>query len=70
MDPRSQPRVLAMLTQVEEMLIACTSPILYAMHSICEQYKYRGHTISFPWEVKYVSMTSPKHIKYIKGFAK
>jgi len=48
MDPQSQPRVLAMPIQVVEMLIACTSPILYAMHSICEQYKYRGHTISFP----------------------
>ena len=28
MDPRSQPRVLAVLIQVVEMLIACTSPIL------------------------------------------
>jgi hypothetical protein len=59
MDPGLQPRVLGVLTQVEEMLIAHASPILQVMHSIGGQYKYRGHTISFPQEVKYVSMTLP-----------
>ena len=47
MDPGTQPHVLAILTQVEEMLIAHASPILQVMHSIGGQYKYRGHTISF-----------------------
>ena len=44
------------------MLIACASPILQVMHSIGGQYKYRGHTISFPQEIKYVAKTLPRHI--------
>ena len=32
------------------------------MHSIGGQYKYRGHTISFPQEIKYVAKTLPQHI--------
>ena len=58
-DPGTQPHVLEDLTQVEEMLIACGSPILQVMHLIGGQYKYRGHTISFPQEVKYVAMILP-----------
>jgi hypothetical protein len=63
MDPGSQPRVLEVLTQVKEILIARAIPILRVMHSIGGQYKYRGHTISFPREVKNVAITLPRHIK-------
>ena len=35
MDPGTQPHVLEVLTQVEDMLIVCVSPILQVMHSIC-----------------------------------
>ena len=59
MDPRTQPRVLEDITQVEEMLIAHASPILQVMHSIGGQYKYQGHTISFSQEIKNVSKTFP-----------
>ena len=34
MDPRAQPEVYAVLTQVEEMLIERESPISQVMHSI------------------------------------
>ena len=33
------------------------------MHSIGGQYKYRGHAIIFPQEVKDVSVTLSRHIK-------
>ena len=59
MDPGTQPHVLEYLTQFEEMLIAPASPILQVMHSIGGQYKYRGHTISFPQEIKDVAKTLP-----------
>ncbi len=62
MDPGTQPYVLAVLTQVEEMLIARASPILQVMHSMGGQYKYRGHTICFPQEVKDVAKTLPRYI--------
>ena len=62
MDLGFQPCVLQYLTQVEEMLIARESPILQVMHSIGGQYKYRGHTISFPQEIKDVAKTFPRHI--------
>ena len=48
MDPGCQPPELANLTQVEEMLIAHVNPILQVTHAIGGQYKYKGHTISFP----------------------
>lgn len=63
MDPGSQPRVLAELTQVEKMLIARASPILQVMYSIGGQYKNRRHTISFPREIKDVAMKLPRRIK-------
>ena len=47
MDLGTQPDVLRVLTEVEEMFIAHAIPILQVMHSIGGQYKYRGHTISF-----------------------
>ena len=62
MDPGTQPHVLEDLTQVEEMLIARPSPILQVMHSIGGQYKYQGHTISFPDVIKDVAKTLPRHI--------
>ena len=62
MDPGIQPHVLEDLTQVEEMFIARASPILQVMHAIGGQYKYRGHTISFPQEIKDVVKTLPRHI--------
>ena len=62
MDPGTQPHVLEVLTQVEDMLIVCVSPISQVMHSICCQYKYQGHTISFMQEVKDISNTFPRHI--------
>lgn len=52
MDLGVQPRVLVDLIQVEEMLIARGSWILQVMHSIGDQFKYRGHTIRFPKEIK------------------
>ena len=66
MDLGSQPRVLEVLTQVENMLAAYASPILQVIHSIGGQYKYREHTISFLQEVKYVSKTLPQHIKNLE----
>ena len=63
MNPGLQPLVLASLTQIEEMLIARASPILQVMHSIGDQYKYRGHTINFPQEVKDVAKKLPRYIK-------
>ena len=48
MYPSEQPRVLGILTQVEEMLIALVSPILQVTHARGGQYKYSGHTICFP----------------------
>ena len=52
MDPGPQVEDLLKLTQVEEMLIACVSPILQVTHAIGGQYKYKGHTISFPQNVQ------------------
>eukprot|EP01018_Ginkgo_biloba_P016121 Gb_08820 [translate_table: standard] len=51
MDPKEQPYVLAVLTQVEEMLIPRVSPILQVSHAPGGQYKYSGHTISFPQDI-------------------
>lgn len=48
MDPCEQPLFLRILTQVEEMLIARVNPILQVTHAHGGQYKYSGHTISFP----------------------
>ena len=48
MDPSEKPHVLRVLTQVEEMLIACVNPILQVTHARGGIYKYSGHTINFP----------------------
>jgi hypothetical protein len=52
MDLGCQPQELANLTQVEEMLIARVNPILQVTHATGGQYKYKGHTISFPQHVE------------------
>ena len=51
MDPGNQPVVLAILTQVEEMLISRANPILQVTHAHGGQYKYSGHTICFPQDI-------------------
>ena len=51
MDPGEQPLVLSILTQVEEMLILRVNPILQVTHACGGQYKYSGHTISFPQDI-------------------
>ena len=48
MDPGIQPPVLALLTQVEEMLISHANLVLQVTHAHGGQYKYSGHTIYFP----------------------
>jgi hypothetical protein len=63
MDPGSQPSELANLTQVEEMLIARVSPILQVTHAIGGQYKYKGHTISFPQNIEHIYKSLPCPIK-------
>lgn len=54
MDVGPQEEDFSKLTQVEEMLIARVSPILQVTHAIGGQYKYKGHTISFPQNVQQV----------------
>lgn len=63
MDPGPQPHKLANLTQVEEILIARVSPILQVTHAIGGQYRYKGHTISFPQNIERISNILPHPIK-------
>eukprot|EP01018_Ginkgo_biloba_P038592 Gb_30228 [translate_table: standard] len=63
MDSGDQPFVLRILTQVEEMLIARVSPILQVSHAPGGQYKYRGHTISFPQDIYGIEKSLPRHIE-------
>lgn len=63
MDPGPQPRELANLTWVEEMLIAWVNPVLQVTHAIGDQYKYKGHTISFPQNIQQISKVLPHSIK-------
>eukprot|EP01018_Ginkgo_biloba_P033876 Gb_14363 [translate_table: standard] len=62
MDPGDQPFVLRILTQVEEMFIARVSPILQVSHAPGGQYKYRGHTISFPHDICGIATSLPRRI--------
>lgn len=55
MNPGPQPLELANLTQIEEMFIVCVNLILQVTHAIGGQYKYKGHTISFPQEVREIA---------------
>ena len=63
MDRKAQPKELANLTQVEEMLIARVSPILQVTHATGGQLKYRGHTISFPQNIESVAKKLPHLVK-------
>ena len=48
MEPRPQPNVLSILTQIEVMLIARVNPILQVTHAHGGKYKCIGHTVIFP----------------------
>ncbi|XP_057862036.2 uncharacterized protein LOC131070491 [Cryptomeria japonica] len=62
MDLGPQPPELACLTQVEEMLIARVNPILQVTHAIGSQFKYKGHTISFPRYIEKIAENLPHSI--------
>lgn len=55
-----QPLVLAKLTQVEEMLIARVALVLQVTHSRGGQYKYSGHTLSFPQGITGIASLLPR----------
>ena len=59
MGPGIQPPVLAVLMQVEEMLISRANPILQVTHAHGGQYKYSGHTIFFPQDISSISTYLP-----------
>ena len=63
MDPGEQPHVLRVLTQVEEMLIARVNPILQVTHARGGQYKYSGHTISFPQDISMIARNLPRRVE-------
>ena len=58
-DPGIQPPVLAVLTQVEEMLISHANPILQVTHAHGGQYKYSGHIIYFPQDISNIATYLP-----------
>jgi hypothetical protein len=62
MDPSDQPTVISILTQVEEMLISRVSPILQVRLARGGQYKYSGHTISFPQQIVQKVTYMPRHL--------
>ena len=59
MDLGKQPFVLAVLTQVEEMLISHANPILQVTHARGGQYKYSSHTICFPQDISNIATYLP-----------
>ena len=59
MDPGIQPPVLAVLTQVEEMLISRANTILEVTHAHGGQHKYSGHTICFPQYISNIATYLP-----------
>ena len=59
MDLGNQPTVLAVLTQVEEMLISRANPILQVTHAHGGQYKYYGHTICFSQDISNLATYLP-----------
>jgi hypothetical protein len=65
MDPRHQPIVLSIITEVEEMLIARVSPILQVRHVVGGQYKYNDHTISFPQQILQIETYLPCLLPYL-----
>ena len=52
-------------TQVEEMLISRSNPILQVTHAHGRQYKYYGHTIFFPQDISNIATSLPLLISYI-----
>ena len=62
MDPGIQPPILAVLIQVEEMLISRANPILQVTHARGGQYKYPGHTIFFLQDISNISTSLPHFI--------
>lgn len=65
MDPREKPHILRVLTQVEEIIIARVDPILQVTHARGGQYKYSGHTISFPQDISTIVQRIPRHVEDI-----
>ena len=59
MDLSKQPPVLAVLTQVEEMLISRVNPILQVTHARGGQCKYSGNTICFPQYISNIATYLP-----------
>ena len=56
MDPRDQALVLSILIQVEEMLIDLVNPLLQVSHAWGVQYKYSGHSVSFPQKINTIAI--------------
>ena len=65
MDPDAQPNVFSILAEIEEMLIACVSPILQVRHALGGKYKYSGHTICFPQQTVKIEIFLPRHLSDI-----
>jgi len=65
MDPREQPHILRVLTQVEEKVIPRVNPILQVTHARGGKYKYSGHTISFPQDISTIVQSLPQHVEDI-----
>ena len=63
MDPTEQPLVLSILTQVEEMLISRVNPLLQVTDARGGQYKYSGHTISFPQDISSILNFLPRRVE-------
>ena len=59
MDLGNQPTVLAVLTQVEEMLISRANSIFQVTHARGGQYKYSGQTIFFPQDISNIATYLP-----------
>lgn len=47
------------------MLTACVNPILKVTHTGGGQYKYSGHTISFPQDTFTNAQSLPRHVEDI-----
>lgn len=65
MDTSEQPEVLRVLRQVEEMLIERVNPILQVSHARGGQYRYSGHTISFPQDISTIANKHPRRVEQI-----
>ena len=68
MGPSIQPAVLAVLTQVEEMLISRANPILQVTHVHGGEYKYYFHTIFFSQDISNIATSLPHFTSYLDIF--